>query len=157
MSSSFEGSEIFQASPEEILNLINNFEAYKEFLPGCIESTKMSSSEDDLVKGRLVFSLMNKTYSFESINKTDGFDVCISQSKGPFKDFSAIWSLESIDSKNTKVKFLIKFQLPFFLKIFAKQSLIEKIGTKFMEAFEKQLTEQNQYFFLFYEQRTLKN
>ena len=144
MSSSFEGSEIFQASPEEILNLINNFEAYKEFLPGCIESTRMSSSEDDLVKGRLVFSLMNKTYSFESINKTDGFDVCISQSKGPFKDFSAIWSLESLDSKNTKVKFLTKFQLPFFLKIFAKHSLIEKIGTKFMEAFEKQLTEQNQ-------------
>ena len=104
----------------------------------------MPSSEDDLVKGRLVFSLMNKTYSFESINQTDGFDVCISQSKGPFKDFSAIWSLESIDSKNTKVKFLTKFQLPFFLKIFAKQSLIEKIGTKFMKAFEKQLTEQNQ-------------
>ena len=144
MSSSFEGSEIFQASPEEILNLINNFEAYQEFLPGCIESTRMPSSEDDLVKGRLVFSLMNNTYSFESINKTHGFDVCISQSKGPFKDFSAIWSLESIDSKNTKVKFLTKFQLPFFLKIFAKQSLIEKIGTKFMEAFEKQLTEQNQ-------------
>ena len=144
MSSRFEGSEIFQASPEEILSLINNFEAYKEFLPGCIESTRMPSSEDDLVKGRLAFSLMNKTYSFESINKTDGFDVCISQSKGPFKDFSAIWSLESIDSKNTKVKFLTKFQLPFFLKIFAKHSLIEKIGTKFMEAFEKQLTEQNQ-------------
>ena len=143
MSSSFEGSEIFQASPEEILNLINNFEAYKEFLPGCIESTRMPSSEDDLVKGRLVFSLMNNTYSFESINKTNGFDVCISQLKGPFKDFSAIWSLESIDSKNTKVKFLTKFQLPFFLKIFAKHSLIEKIGTKFMKAFEKQLTEGN--------------
>ena len=43
MSSSFEGSETFQASPEEILNLINNFEAYKEFLPGCIESTRMPS------------------------------------------------------------------------------------------------------------------
>ena len=103
MSSSFEGSEIFQASPEEILNLINNFEAYKEFLPGCIESTRMPSFEDDLVKGRLVFSLMNNTYSFESINKTNGFDVYISQLKGPFKDFSAIWSLESIDSKNTNV------------------------------------------------------
>ena len=87
---------------------------------------------------------MNNTYSFESINKTHGFDVCISQLKGPFKNFSAKWSLDSIDSKNTKVKFLTKFQLPFFLKIFAKQSLIEKIGTKFMEAFEKQLTEQNQ-------------
>ena len=38
MTSSFEGSEIFQSPPEEILSLINNFELYKEFLPGCIES-----------------------------------------------------------------------------------------------------------------------
>jgi len=50
-----------------------------------------------------------------------------------------MWSLELIDSNTTKVNFLSEFQLPFFLKIFAKKSLIEKIGTKFMQAFEEQL------------------
>ena len=139
MKSSFEVSEIFQASPEKILSLINNFELYKDFLPGCIESTRLPCDEVGSVKGRLVFSLMSKTYSFESINKTHGFDVNISQSQGPFIDFSALWSLELIDSNNTKVKFLTKFRLPFFLKIFAKQSHIEKIGTKFIQAFEEQL------------------
>ena len=129
----------FNASPEKILSLINNFELYKEFLPGCIESSRLPCDEDGLVKGRLVFSLMSKTYSFESINKTHGFDVNISQSQGPFTDFSAMWSLELIDSNTTKVNFLSEFQLPFFLKIFAKKSLIEKIGTKFMQAFEEQL------------------
>ena len=139
MTTSFEGSAIFHASPEKILNLINNFELYKEFLPGCIESSRLPCDEDGFVKGRLVFSLMSKTYSFESINKTHGFDVNISQSQGPFTDFSAMWSLELIDSNTTKVNFLSEFQLPFFLKIFAKKSLIEKIGTKFMQAFEEQL------------------
>ena len=139
MLSSFEGSGIFQASPEKILSLINDFEVYKEFLPGCIESSRLPCDEDGLEKGRLVFSLMSKTYSFESINKTHGFEVNISQSQGPFVDFSAMWSLELIDSDSKKVKFLTKFQLPFFLKIFAKQSLIEKIGTKFMQSFEEQL------------------
>ena len=139
MTTSFEGSAIFHASPEKILNLINNFELYKEFLPGCIESSRLPCDEDGFVKGRLVFSLMSKTYSFESINKTHGFNVNISQSQGPFTDFSAIWSLELIDSNTTKVKFLSEFRLPFFLKIFAKQSLIEKVGTKFMQAFEEQL------------------
>ena len=143
MTTSFEGSAIFHASPEKILNLINNFELYKEFLPGCIESSKLPCDEDGLVKGRLVFSLMSKTYSFESINKTHGFDVNISQSQGPFTDFSAKWSLELIDSNTTKVNFLTEFQLPFFLKIFAKQNLIEKIGTKFMQAFEEQLNAKN--------------
>ncbi len=139
MTTNFERSEIFHASPEKILSLINNFELYKEFLPGCIESTRLPCDEAGLVKGRLVFSLMSKTYSFESINKTHGFDVNISQSQGPFTDFSAIWSLELIDSNTTKVKFLSEFHLPFFLKIFAKQSLIEKVGTRFMQAFEEQL------------------
>jgi|TARA_Y100000816_G_C25908779_1_gene473998 ribosome-associated toxin RatA of RatAB toxin-antitoxin module len=139
MTTSFEGSAIFHASPEKILNLINNFELYKEFLPGCIESSRLPCDEDGFVKGRLVFSLMSKTYSFESINKTHGFNVNISQSQGPFTDFSAMWSLELIDSNTTKVNFLSEFQLPFFLKIFAKKSLIEKIGTKFMQAFEEQL------------------
>tara|TARA_B100001989_G_scaffold91358_1_gene63604 strand:- start:123 stop:557 length:435 start_codon:yes stop_codon:yes gene_type:complete len=139
MTTSFEGSAIFHASPEKILNLINNFELYKEFLPGCIESSRLPCDEDGLVKGRLVFSLMSKIYTFESINKTHGFNVNISQSQGPFTDFSAMWSLELIDSNTTKVNFLSEFQLPFFLKIFAKKSLIEKIGTKFMQAFEEQL------------------
>ena len=139
MTTSFEGSAIFHASPEKILNLINNFELYRDFLPGCIESSRLPCDEDGLVKGRLVFSLMSKIYTFESINKTHGFNVNISQSQGPFTDFSAMWSLELIDSNTTKVNFFSEFQLPFFLKIFAKQSLIEKIGTKFMQAFEEQL------------------
>jgi len=61
MSSSFEGSEIFEAPPEKIFSLINNFEFYKDFLPGCLESSRLPSSQEDLVVGRLVFSVLNKT------------------------------------------------------------------------------------------------
>ena len=46
MSKSFEGSEIFEAPPEKILSLINNFEAYTEFLPGCLESSRLPSSRE---------------------------------------------------------------------------------------------------------------
>ena len=77
MSSSFEGSEIFIASPKRILSLINNFESYKEFLPGCLESSKLPDAEEGFVLGRLVFSVLNKTYAFESNNKTIGHEVSI--------------------------------------------------------------------------------
>ena len=46
MSNSFEGSEIFAAPPEKIFDLINNFELYKEFLPGCLESSRLPDSEE---------------------------------------------------------------------------------------------------------------
>ena len=139
MSSSFEGSEIFAAPPETILLLINNFESYKEFLPGCLESSRLSDSEEGNVRGRLVFSVLNKTYAFESENKTSDYEISITQSKGPFLDFYAQWSLEVIEENQTRVKFETKFTLPFILKIIATQSLIDKIGKKFINAFAKHL------------------
>jgi len=140
MSSSFEGSEVFIASPKRILLLINNFESYKEFLPGCLESSKLPDAEEGFVLGRLVFSVLNKTYAFESNNKTIGHEVIITQSKGPFLDFHALWSLEVIDENQTKVRFQTTFTLPFALSIIATQSLIDKIGHKFINAFATQLS-----------------
>ena len=140
MSSSFEGSEVFIASPKRILLLINNFESYKEFLPGCLESSKLPDAEEGFVMGRLVFSVLNKTYAFESNNKTIGHEVSITQSKGPFLDFHALWSLDVIDENQTKVRFQTTFTLPFALSIIATQSLIDKIGRKFINAFATQLS-----------------
>ncbi len=139
MSSSFEGSEIFAAPPEKILELINNFELYKEFLPGCLESSRLPDSLENNVMGKLVFSVLNKTYEFESINKTSNYEVSITQSQGPFIEFCARWRIEIIDKNQTRVKFETKFILPFALKIIATQSLVDKIGKKFINAFAKQL------------------
>jgi len=139
MSSSFEGSEIFEAPPERILALVNNFESYKDFLPGCLESSRLADDEEGCVMGRLVFSLLNKTYAFESNNQTNGQEISITQSKGPFLDFYALWALEAINENQTKVKFETKFTLPFVLKIIATQSMIDNIGHKFINAFANQL------------------
>jgi ribosome-associated toxin RatA of RatAB toxin-antitoxin module len=93
MSQNFERSQKFYTEPESILELINNFEAYKTFLPGCLESKRLTSSSEKQVRGLLIFGLLNKTYEFESVNQTDGYDVQINQAKGPFTEFSAQWSL----------------------------------------------------------------
>ena len=139
MSNSFEGFEIFEAPPERIIALINNFESYKEFLPSCLESSRLADDEEGYVMGRLVFSLLNETYAFESNNQTNGQEISITQSKGPFLDFYALWTLEPINENQTKVKFETKFTLPFVLKIIATQSMIDNIGQKFINAFANQL------------------
>ena len=139
MSHSFEGFEIFEAPPERIIALINNFESYKEFLPSCLESSRLADDKEGYVMGRLVFSLLNKTYAFESNNQTNGQEISITQSKGPFLDFYALWTLEAINENQTKVKFETKFTLPFVLKIIATQSMIDNIGQKFINAFANQL------------------
>ena len=83
---------------------------------------------------------INKTYEFESVNQTDGYDVQIEQVSGPFTKFSASWSLSSSELGTTEVHFSSSFKLPFFLKIFAKQSAIDAMGQKFLNAFAEQLS-----------------
>ena len=139
MPSSFEGSRKIKASPEKMLDLINNFQAYREFLPGCLESSRLPDTDKGLICGKLVFSILNKTYSFESENETIGHKVQIKQLEGPFLDFYALWSLEPIDEKITLVKFKANFELPLFLRIFGQQNFVDRIGGKFIEAFEQQL------------------
>ena len=139
MSSSFERSEIFKSPPEKILSLINNFELYKEFLPGCLKSSRLPNSKEGYVIGRLVFSIFNKTYVFESENETKGHQISITQSKGPFLDFFALWTIKIVDDNYTKVKFKAKFTLPLVLRVLASQSMIDKIGSKLIHAFENQL------------------
>jgi ribosome-associated toxin RatA of RatAB toxin-antitoxin module len=140
MSQSFERSQKFFAEPESILELINDFEAYKTFLPGCLESKRLSSNPETQVRGLLIFGLLNKTYEFESVNQTDKFEVQIKQAKGPFTHFSASWSLSLSEPGITEVHFSASFKLPFFLKVFARQSTIDAMGNKFLNAFAGQLS-----------------
>ena len=140
MSQSFEKSQIFQANPDLILELINNFEVYRNFLPGCIESKRLPSNSKKQVRGFLIFALLNKTYEFESVNQTDGYEVQINQAKGPFAEFSAQWSLFLSEPGITEVQFSCCFKLPFFLRVFARQSTIDAMGDKFLTAFAEQLS-----------------
>ena len=140
MSQNFERSQKFYTEPESILELINNFEAYKTFLPGCLESKRLTSSSAKQVRGLLIFGLLNKTYEFESVNQTDGYEVQINQAKGPFAEFSAQWSLFLSEPGITEVQFSCCFKLPFFLSVFARQSTIDAMGDKFLTAFAEQLS-----------------
>lgn len=135
----FERSQRFKADPESILALINNFEAYKNFLPGCLESKKLSEDSKFSIRGLLVFGFLNKTYEFESANQTDGYHVKIDQVSGPFSHFSASWTLESLDFEATNVLFKASFKIPFLLKIFLRQEVIDLMGERFLNAFAEQL------------------
>ena len=139
MLQNFEKSQIFEANPDSILALINNFEAYQEFLPGCLESKRLVEDLPGASRGKLVFGFLNQILEFESMNQTNGHHVEITQVKGPFSQFSASWTLESVDLDRTSVKFKTNFYVPFFLKFFARQGFIDKMGEKFLNAFAEQL------------------
>ena len=137
MPNSFSYEEFIDQKPEIVFDLISDFTDYKNFLPGCINSESISSSEDFDI-GRLEFNFFNKQYFIESKNyKTPG-ELNIKQIQGPFNSLDAKWKVEQKDS-GSMVYFYVEFNAPILLRPFMQQTLIDNFANKFIHAFLKRV------------------
>lgn len=137
MPNSFSYEEFIDQKPEIVFDLISDFTDYKNFLPGCINSESISSSEDFDI-GRLEFNFFNKQYFIESKNyKTPG-ELNIKQIQGPFNSLDAKWKVEQKDS-GSMVYFYVEFNAPILLRPFMQQTLIDTFANKFIHAFLKRV------------------
>ena len=137
MPNSFSYEEFIDQKPEIVFDLISDFADYKNFLPGCINSESISSSEDFDI-GRLEFNFFNKQYFIESKNyKTPG-ELNIKQIQGPFNSLDAKWKVEQKDS-GSMVYFYVEFNAPILLRPFMQQTLIDNFANKFIHAFLKRV------------------
>ena len=62
MLNSYNYEEYVEKEPDKVFNLISDFTQYKNFLPGCIKSEVLSSS-DDYEIGKLEFNFLNLSKS----------------------------------------------------------------------------------------------
>ena len=137
MPNSYSYEEFIDQKPEIVFDLISDFADYKNFLPGCINSESISSSESFDI-GRLEFNFFNKQYFIESKNyKTPG-ELNIKQIQGPFNSLDAKWKVEQKDS-GSMVYFYVEFNAPILLRPFMQQTLIDNFANKFIHAFLKRV------------------
>ena len=135
MPNTYNYKEYIAKDSEEVFALISDFTDYKNFLPGCIKSESISSTEDFEI-GELEFNLFNKQYSIESKNYKTPTELKIKQIKGPFNNLEASWQVIKKD-KGCLVSFYVEFDVPFLLRPFMRQVLIDSFATKYINAFIK--------------------
>jgi len=133
MPNTYNYKEYIAKESEEVFALISDFTDYKNFLPGCIKSESISSTEDFEI-GELEFNLFNKQYSIESKNYKTSTELKIKQIKGPFNNLEASWQVIKKD-KGCLVSFYVEFDVPFLLRPFMRQVLIDSFATKYINAF----------------------
>ena len=133
MPNTYNYKEYIAKDSEEVFALISDFTDYKNFLPGCIKSESISSTEDFEI-GELEFNLFNKQYSIESKNYKTSTELKIKQIKGPFNNLEASWQVIKKD-KGCLVSFYVEFDVPFLLRLFMRQVLIDSFATKYINAF----------------------
>jgi coenzyme Q-binding protein COQ10 len=133
MPNTYNYKEYIAKDSEEVFALISDFTDYKNFLPGCIKSESISSTEDFEI-GELEFNLFNKQYFIESKNYKTPTELKIKQMKGPFNNLEASWQVIKKD-KGCLVSFYVEFDVPFLLRPFMRQALIDSFATKYINAF----------------------
>lgn len=110
-------SALLMYSADEMYQLVNDVSAYPEFLPGCVDASVISSS-DDLMRASVKVSKAGISQTFTTENRLiAGRSIAMNLVDGPFKHLSGGWVFTELDEQACKVSLDLKFEF--------KSSLVE--------------------------------
>lgn len=130
-----ERSALVTYSAQQMFELVNDVDAYPQFLPWCAGSSTLERGEDyyvarvDIRKGPISqhFTTRNKLVSNEAIHMT--------LEDGPFKTLNGEWGFKEIGELGCKVSFSIDFTFSNFLLEKTLSPIFNEICTRMVDAF----------------------
>jgi len=129
-------TKIVPYSPQKMYELVNQIEAYPEFLPWCSSSQILHRNEDE-VKASLSISAHGFTKPFTTHNllqKNKMIEIRLID--GPFKHLEGFWRFESLDEdKQCQIFFDIEFEFSNKLLSFTLTPLFSQIADTMVDAF----------------------
>lgn len=113
-------------TPEQMYSLVDDIDAYAEFLPWCSHS-EVIARQDNTVDGSLEisYSKLNKTFTTRNIN-TPNEKIEMQLLEGPFKKLHGEWSFQQLGKDGTKVMLNLEFE-------FANKFLDMTVGPVFSQ------------------------
>jgi CRP/FNR family cyclic AMP-dependent transcriptional regulator len=98
-------------SAESMFDLIEQAEAYPEFLPWCTRATILERS-DDWVAARIDFSYLHVRFGFQTRNpKRRPQWLQVRLVEGPFRRFLADWHLTPLGTQGCKIDFDLSYEI----------------------------------------------
>ncbi|TEW55009.1 type II toxin-antitoxin system RatA family toxin [Psychromonas sp. RZ22] len=103
-------SALLMYSAQEMYQLVNDVNAYPEFLPGCSE-TIILLDQPDLMKASVKVSKAGITQTFVTENTlVPAQSITMNLIKGPFKHLTGGWTFTALDEKACKVSLDLQFE-----------------------------------------------
>ena len=135
-------SSLVMYTPEQMFELVNNVEAYPEFLPWCRGSEIISKNEDvicaslDIAKGGI-------HHMFSTRNTLDhGRSIRIELIDGPFRHLEGFWQFSPIgDGQGCRVQLDMDFEFSTRLLDLALGPVFTQISGSLVDAFCKRARE----------------
>ena len=121
-----EKTALVSYTPAQMYSLVDDIDAYAEFLPWCSRS-EVIARQDDIVDGSLEisYSKLNKTFTTRNIN-TPNEKIEMQLLEGPFKKLHGEWTFQTLGNDGTKIMLNLEFE-------FANKILDMTVGPVFSQ------------------------
>lgn len=134
MANKIERSALVNYSAEQMYDLVNDIEAYPQFMEGCV-GAKILARGDDWLEARLDLSKAGVTQSFVTRNQLyPPLKMTMSLVDGPFNYLRGGWQFTPLGEAASKVSFHLEFEMKSRLLGLAVARLFESVSSKQVDA-----------------------
>ncbi len=104
-------SALVKYSAQQMFQIVNDIEAYPEFLPWCADS-KVLKREGDIVEASLQISKAGFNKSFSTRNRSDGHGkLFMTLLDGPFSSLDGVWDFMPLREDASKISLDLEFEI----------------------------------------------
>lgn len=134
MSHKVNRSALVNYSAQQMFDLVNDIEAYPDYMDGCV-GAKILKREGDWLEARLDLSKAGATQSFVTRNHLQAPTLMsMTLVDGPFKFLHGFWRFTALGEHACKVSFDLEFELKNRLLGMAIGKLFESVASKQVDA-----------------------
>ena len=136
-----EKSVLIARSAEQMFDLVDNVEAYPQFLPWCSQTRVKFRDEAKTIATLHINFLSVKSHFTTENEKAFPFRMGIKLIDGPFRRLEGLWNFKPLSENACKVEFQISYE--FSSRVFEKVigPVFGQITSTFIDAFVKRADE----------------
>ncbi|WP_136254863.1 type II toxin-antitoxin system RatA family toxin [Onishia niordana] len=134
-------SALVRHSPQAMFDLVNDFERYPEFLPGCRRARLIESDAEHLI-GELTLAKAGVEQSFTTRNDLYSPDrIELSLVQGPFRRLRGRWLFTPMGENSCKVSLEMEFEFSNRLIGMAFGKLFQQVAGQLVDSFSRRANE----------------
>ena len=122
-------------TPQQLFDLVNNIEAYPEFIDECSDSAILKKTHTS-VEGSITTDALGYRKTFATKNKLEPpHRITMQLLNGPFKYLNGAWEFKALTPNTTRISLNIKFELVHTTMRPFVQFFLERFSPKLIKAF----------------------
>ncbi|QDJ13698.1 ubiquinone-binding protein [Mergibacter septicus] len=123
-------------SAEQMYQLVNDYQRYPEFLPGCVASRTIDQGEYSLT-AELTISKAGISQSFSTHNTMQpNREIIMKLLEGPFRYLQGRWLFEPFDEQSCQISLYLEFEFSNPLMSMLFSPIFQQLTSQMIEAFK---------------------